>query len=183
MRSATITLTSESQQQILRESSTINQQLETPTSQTLSTFTEINRIVGERYPNSNNSEAGGNENVDAIMLDYHNNPQISSRIISTNTRVFNDNELSDLIRRSQGETMDVDSDTIRKISDALISASEHRNARLLSDSHIDRNMDFDTTYYIQEVMTNTSAEVFEKWISTLSSSNPLCSLFEQIFLT
>lgn len=183
MRSATITITNESQQQILRESSTINQQLETPTSQALSTFAETNRIAQERYPNSNNSEAGGNENVDAIIQDYLNNPELSSRIISTNTRVFSDNELTDLIRRSQGEMMDLDLDTIHRISDALRFAQEHRNARLLSDSDIDRNIDLGTTDSIQEVMRNTSQQVFEDWITTLSESNPLVLLFEQIFLT
>ena len=83
----------------------INQEVITsPNSQT---FTETNTDISERYPNSGGGY-GSNENVDAIIQDYLNNPELSSRIISTNTRVFGDNELRELVQGSQIEPIDVE---------------------------------------------------------------------------
>lgn len=87
---------------IYQEYSTINQ--EVITSPNALTFTEINTRTLERYPDS----VGSNENVDAITQDYLNNPELSSRIISTNTRVFGHNELRDLVQGGQMEPVDVE---------------------------------------------------------------------------
>jgi len=134
---------------------TINQEVITsPNSQT---FTETNTDISERYPNSGGGY-GSNENVDAIIQDYLNNPELSSRIISTNTRVFGDNELRELVQGSQIEPVDVD--TMRRISEALRSANEHRHARQLLDDNINQEIDFNITHNLTELMNNHSVERF-----------------------
>ena len=141
---------------VYQEYSTINQ--EVITSPNALTFTETNTLTLEKYPDSGGSGIGSNENIDAIIQDYLNNPELSSRIISTNTRVFGRNELRDLVQGSQTETVDMH--TVNRIAEALRSAYEHRNARQSLDDHINQRIDFNITDNLTQLMNNHSVDYF-----------------------
>ena len=140
---------------IYQEYSTINQ--EVITSPNALTFAETNTLTLEKYPNSGGG-IGSSENIDAIIQDYLNNPELSSRIISTNTRVFGDNELRDLVQGSQIEPVNVG--TMRRISEALRSANEHRHARQSLDDNINQRIDLNITDNLTQLMNNPSVGDF-----------------------